>query len=73
MVGVEFTGSDGQPEPDFARGVLRAAERRGLLLLPCGPYQNVVRLIPPLVVTPEQVDWAVEVFGEAVEEGNQGR
>ena len=43
-----------------------AAAERGLLLLTCGPYSNVVRMIPPLVVTAEQVDEAVGLWAEAV-------
>jgi 4-aminobutyrate aminotransferase len=38
----------------------------GLLLLTCGPHGNVVRMIPPLVVTAQQVDEAVAVWAAAL-------
>jgi 4-aminobutyrate aminotransferase len=36
------------------------------LLLTCGPYGNVVRMIPPLIVTGEQVDDGVSLWAGAV-------
>jgi 4-aminobutyrate aminotransferase-like enzyme len=36
------------------------------MLLTCGPYGNVIRWIPPLIVTQEQLDEALEIFEEAV-------
>eukprot|EP00567_Pseudictyota_dubia_P014387 CAMPEP_0197444722 /NCGR_PEP_ID=MMETSP1175-20131217/10137_1 /TAXON_ID=1003142 /ORGANISM="Triceratium dubium, Strain CCMP147" /LENGTH=469 /DNA_ID=CAMNT_0042975561 /DNA_START=79 /DNA_END=1488 /DNA_ORIENTATION=+ len=41
------------------------AMKEGLLLVPAGP--NVVRFVPPLVVTEEEVDKALERFEKAVE------
>jgi 4-aminobutyrate aminotransferase len=66
MVGSEFTTSDGQPDAASAARAQRAAADRGLLLLTCGAWSNVVRMIPPLVVNAEQVDEAVAIWAEAV-------
>jgi 4-aminobutyrate aminotransferase len=66
MVGVEFTTADGEPDTVTAQRVQQEAMHAGLLLLTCGTYSNVVRLIPALVVTREQVDDAVDVFAVAV-------
>ena len=66
MVGCEFTSPAGKPDPTTASAVQQACLARGLLLLTCGTYNNVVRWIPPLIVTPEQVDWALGVFAEAL-------
>lgn len=62
----EFTGPDGAPDPATAARAQREACERGLLLLTCGPHANVVRMIPPLVVTAEQVDQAVALWADAV-------
>ncbi len=62
----EFTGPDGAPDPATAAHAQREACERGLLLLTCGPHANVVRMIPPLVVTAEQVDQAVALWADAV-------
>lgn len=67
MAATELAGPDGTPDGDAARRVQREAEHGGLLLLLCGPHQNVIRWIPPLVVSAEQVDEAVEVFAAALE------
>ena len=66
LVGSEFTTADGKPDNATAQAAQREAARRGLLLLTCGAYMNVVRMIPPLVVTSEQIDEALTIWGEAV-------
>lgn len=66
MVGNEFTTAEGGPDTDTATRAHAAAAQRGLLLLTCGPHANVVRMIPPLIVTSEQVDDAVDLWAQAV-------
>jgi 4-aminobutyrate aminotransferase len=66
MQAVEFTGRDGAPDTDAALAVRRAAVDEGLLLLGCGPHGNVVRMIPPLVVTANQIDEGLEKFRRAL-------
>ncbi|GAB3210947.1 aminotransferase class III-fold pyridoxal phosphate-dependent enzyme [Marinactinospora endophytica] len=66
MLGNEFTAPDGSPDTDTAARAQRAAVEHGLLLLTCGPHGNVVRMIPPLIVTEEQVDAALDVWERAV-------
>lgn len=68
MVATEFSREDGSPDPETAAAVARACVGRGLLLLTCGSYGNVVRWIPPLVVTEGQLEAALERFGAALEE-----
>jgi 4-aminobutyrate aminotransferase len=66
MVGNEFCTPEGAPDPAAATRTHAAAAEHGLLLLTCGPYGNVVRMIPPLVVTAGQVDEAVGLWAAAV-------
>ena len=68
MVATEFTRPDGRPDPAAASAALSGAASRGLLMLGCGPYGNIVRWVPPLVVGREQIDEAVETFTQAVEQ-----
>ena len=74
MLGAEIV--DASAEPD-ARGVLppdpaqaREIQRRcfdhGLLVEVGGAYGNVIRFLPPLVITETEVDRAVELFAAAV-------
>jgi 4-aminobutyrate aminotransferase len=67
MVGAEFT-VDGQPNKDLTKAVQQACLKRDLLLLTCGTYENVIRWIPPLIVTAEQIDAALSVFEDALAE-----
>jgi 4-aminobutyrate aminotransferase len=66
MQAVELTGRDGAPDADAALAIRKAAVDEGLLLLGCGPFGNVVRMIPPLVVTAEQIDEGLEKFRRAL-------
>ena len=66
MVGVELVTADGAPDAALCKRVLAGCRERGLLLLNCGPYDNVVRFIPPLVVDEDQIRRAVRIFEEAL-------
>ncbi|MCB8942334.1 MAG: aminotransferase class III-fold pyridoxal phosphate-dependent enzyme [Ardenticatenaceae bacterium] len=66
MVATEFTTADGQPDGVTAGAVLKACVERNLLLLTCGSYGNVLRWIPPLVVSQGQIDEALRTFNEAL-------
>jgi adenosylmethionine---8-amino-7-oxononanoate aminotransferase len=50
----------------LAKRVLAESMERNLLLLSCGTYGQVVRIIPPLVPTEEEVDLAIGVIGDAL-------
>ncbi|MFL0579899.1 aspartate aminotransferase family protein [Dietzia sp. 179-F 9C3 NHS] len=73
MLGVEFgdarapAGSDGAKEAArLAGAVQQACVDEELLTLTCGPTGSVVRIIPALVVTADEVDTGVERFARAV-------
>jgi 4-aminobutyrate aminotransferase-like enzyme len=68
MVGVEFRTPERKPDKASAKAVAHACLERGLMLLTCGPYDNVIRWIPPLVVTAAQIDQALSIFAEALKE-----
>lgn len=65
MVATEFT-HEGNPDPHMAKSVAKACIDNRLLLLTCGTYGNVIRWIPPLITTKEQVDSALTVFEDAL-------
>jgi len=66
MQASEFTTPDGEPDAAAAARAHGAAAERGLLLLTCGAYGNVVRMIPPLIVTGEQIDDGLALWADAV-------
>jgi 4-aminobutyrate aminotransferase len=76
MVALELVrpeeGDGRAPDGAAAKRVLAAALARHLMLLTAGPYGNVVRIIPPLVTTVEEVDLALGVLDEACAEALAG-
>ncbi|MCK6577288.1 MAG: aminotransferase class III-fold pyridoxal phosphate-dependent enzyme [Anaerolineae bacterium] len=65
MIGMEF-GPSAKPDKTAAKKTQQGSVSRNLLLLTCGTHDNVIRWIPPLVVTDEQVDTALSIFAEAL-------
>lgn len=66
MIGNEFRDADGRPDGKTAAAVQQEAAKRGLLLLTCGPWGQVVRFIPALVVNEAQVAEAGQIWAESV-------
>jgi len=60
MIGVEF--KDG----NIAKQILADCLKGNLILITCGTYDHVIRFIPPLIVTKEQIDAALNIFEEAL-------
>ena len=71
MVATEFTDTHGQPDKETCKRVQKACLASGLMLLTCGPFENVIRWIPPLVVTEAQIDEALGTFAGALEATTQ--
>jgi len=66
MIGVEFVKDRGNKEPaeELRDLIVERAFERGLLLLGCG--KSTIRISPPLMVSREQVDEALDIFDEAI-------
>jgi 4-aminobutyrate aminotransferase len=67
MLACEFVDERGEPDAGAAKDVLHAALDAGLLLLSCGPWHNVVRLMPALVVDEANVDEGLQMWAVAVD------
>ncbi|SFE21874.1 4-aminobutyrate aminotransferase apoenzyme [Lentibacillus persicus] len=69
MCALEFVTDRDSKEPDkkMAPQVLKEARDRGLIALKAGVYDNVVRLLMPLVITDEQLEEGLEILEEAIE------
>jgi len=68
LVGSEFTAADGSADRAKAAAAQQLAAKKGLLLLTCGAHMNVVRMIPPLIVTAEQIEDALKIWSEVLDE-----
>jgi 4-aminobutyrate aminotransferase len=66
MVGAEFTQPDGSPATGLVKEIIARCQKSRLLLLNCGTYNQVVRWIPPLIVTQEQIETALGIFEQAL-------
>ena len=71
MVGLEFiqpgVGDGRVPNPDLVKRIIAGALDRGLIVLSAGSYGQVVRIIPPLVTTPDEVDQALAILSASME------
>lgn len=68
MIGVEMVEDreTRTPDKDALRHVLDYALERDLIIIECGPDGNVLRFIPPLVTTIEELDWAIDLVDEGL-------
>jgi 4-aminobutyrate aminotransferase-like enzyme len=74
MVGMELVTDPVSRTPDKALTgrLLAAALERGLILLSCGTYGNVVRVLAPLTIEDAVLDEGLEAMGEALAEAVAG-
>jgi len=66
MIGVEFVRDrvSLEPAPELRDRIEVACFERGLIILGAGA--NVIRWSPPLILTKENVDIALDIFDEAI-------
>ena len=57
-----------EQSPELASAVSKAAFERGLVLLTCGTYGNVLRLLPPLTITGDELRQGLAVLEEALDD-----
>ena len=62
MLAFEFA----ERTPDRAQAVVSAAFDRGLVLLSCGLYGNVIRLLPPLTIGAEDLEEGLAILEESL-------
>ena len=67
MLGNEFRTPDGEPDGATSTAAQQEAVERGLLLLTCGAWGQVVRFIPALVVDSAAIDEAAGLWAESVD------
>lgn len=67
MVAVEFF-KDNEPSSEIAKKIQTIAMSKGLLLLTCGSYGNVIRFLYPLTIPQSQFDKAISILKEVIAE-----
>jgi 4-aminobutyrate aminotransferase len=66
MIGVELTDGNGTPDAGALEFVRRHLLETGMIFHPCGPDHNIIRFIPPLVISPEDLQLGIEMIGDAL-------
>ncbi len=67
MIGIELVEEDGITPNQEAMVALRShALDHDLLILPCGPDVNVIRFIPPLNVSTEELDRGIDILADGL-------
>ena len=57
-----------EPDAEATRQIVAACHRAGVVVLSCGSFGNVVRLLPPLVIEPDLLADGLEVLTAAVDQ-----
>ncbi|MFY0256433.1 aspartate aminotransferase family protein [Chitinophaga sp. 30R24] len=70
MIGLEFVKDriSREPDPQGVKEFRNHCLQRGLIFEVGGHYNNVVRLVPPLIITPAIIDAALEIMGASLAE-----
>jgi len=70
MVAMELVkgGDPHQPDADLAKAVVKHAAAKGLVLLSCGIYGNVLRILVPLTASDAIVNEGLDILGETLRE-----
>ncbi len=68
MVAAEFNMPDGKtPNPDMTNAIRAEALRRGLVLLTCGVYGNVIRFLAPLTIPDDIFAEALDILEASID------
>ncbi|WP_248906218.1 aspartate aminotransferase family protein [Halocatena marina] len=68
FIGAEFVDENGDPATDLVDEIQQYCYERGVLVWTAGRYGNVLRLLPPLVLTRSQAEIALDIVTEAIAE-----
>jgi 4-aminobutyrate aminotransferase len=68
MLALELT----EPAPDLAKAVTSAARDRGLVLLSCGIYGNVIRILVPLTIDDALLERGLDLLEESLGDARAG-
>jgi 4-aminobutyrate aminotransferase len=68
MVGVELVHADGSPDKELQKKIRQVCLDSGMVVLSCGPHDNVLRLVPPLNISQAELDEGWEILSGAFQE-----
>ncbi|SRX54536.1 aspartate aminotransferase family protein [Aequorivita sp. CIP111184] len=64
MIGFEFVKNNDptQPDADLCSQIVKGCSDLGLIMLSAGTHKNIIRILSPLVITPEQLDKGMTIL-----------
>ena len=69
MLGLEFVkGENKEPAAEEAKQLAEFCLDKGLLILVCGSYGNIVRILAPFVITDKQLEQGLSIMEEGLAE-----
>ena len=72
---IEFVKDRTTKEPDveIAMEIIKEAVSNGIILIRAGLYSNCIRLLPPVVMTDEQLAEGLQVLENAIRKAHEKR
>ena len=67
MVGTEFRDAKGKPDKTTTKAIQHECGDRNLMILTAGAWDNTIRWIPPLNVSADQMNDALNIFEAALD------
>ncbi len=73
MVAIELfeNGDHGKPNATLTADIVARARDKGLILLSCGPYYNILRILVPLTIDASQIRQGLEIIAQCFDEAKQ--
>ncbi|MCZ7372873.1 MAG: aminotransferase class III-fold pyridoxal phosphate-dependent enzyme, partial [Candidatus Methanoperedens sp.] len=64
MIGIELVEENKKPAVEKREIIVKNSIDNGLILLPAG--DSVIRFVPPLVISKNEIDMGLEIFEDAL-------
>ena len=74
MIAIELfeEGDHSKPNAKLTADIVARARDKGLILLSCGPYYNVLRILVPLTIEDAQIAQGLKIIADCFNEAKQG-
>ncbi|HBW9847125.1 TPA: aminotransferase class III-fold pyridoxal phosphate-dependent enzyme, partial [Klebsiella pneumoniae] len=73
MIAIELfeEGDRSRPNARLTADIVARARDKGLILLSCGPYYNVLRILVPLTIEEAQIEQGLKIIADCFSEAKQ--
>ena len=72
FIGAEFVDKNGDPDGNAVDAIQQYCYEHGVLVWTAGRHGNILRLLPPLVLTHEQAEIGLEIIEDAIRASTDG-